>query len=392
MSFIKKHYYFYDFFKINTNIPPFYDSIKNKSSQSVLFDSFSHNGITKHAICKVNHIPNYLHLDYSNEYNLSIKSLNRDVGYAIHLDGFNDVDTYVNRQFKKGRTIRKYVKRLETSFNITYERYYGDIPQNVYDELLNYLFKMVKRRFSQLNKVNQQIIGNRWQKTLEETRLLIKKKKASLFVIYDDNKPIVISIGHHWGNVFYYVMCSFDIDYSKFGLGHINFYKQVEWCIDNDYKIFDAGPGEYYYKKRWSNTTFSLLQHIVYRKDNFSDRLIANVEMLLTIIKKHLFSESVKTYLKSIKKVFKKDRHKHLTYKTNYINEQNLNLEDYDEIDPNTDDYIFLRKILFDYLYSKIEHKESVSVFNNIADKNMYIFKGERSIMQCKILSPETND
>ncbi|MDB9782723.1 GNAT family N-acetyltransferase [Winogradskyella sp.] len=341
MSLVKKRYYFYDFFKTQDGIPSFYGSVKSKSAQTVLYDSFS-NSTENQPVCKINHIPDYLQIEYNNEDNLNIKSLNRDLGYAIDLNNVSDINSYVNQQFKKGRTIRRYVSKLESSFNITYKRYYGDIPKDVYDELLQCLFKMVQKRFVQLNDINEQINDDiRWKTTLEETYALIKEKRASLFVIYEDDKPIVISIGHHWGSVFYYVMCSFDIDYAKFALGHVNFYKQLEWCINEGYEIFDCGLGEYHYKKRWSNKTYILLQQVICNKGNILDELIANVEITLTLIKKNLALEKLKLYLKSIKKTFIKTNYKALECNISYINEQDSNLQDYTKINIKNDDYAF---------------------------------------------------
>jgi len=387
MSLIKKRIYFYDLFKSGSNIPSFYDSIINRTTRSVLSYSLYNKSKESHKICKVNHLPEYLKIEYKDHYKLGVKSINRDVGYAIDLSQFSTIDTYVNHHFKNGRKIRKYVRRLETSFNITYKRYYGDISRDVYDDLLNRLHNMVQKRFMQLNDINQQINDTaRWQLTLDETFSLIKKKRASLFVIYEDDKPILINIAHHWENLFYDFMVSFDIDYSKFSLGHISLYKQLEWCFNNSYEIFDLGPGEYHYKKRWSNRAYNLSQQVVYEKHNFLSELTANAEIVLTLIKKHLVSKKAKNYLKSIKKAIRKNNFKVFEFSTSDITKQDFDLQNYTKINYKNEDYAFLRKILFDFLYSKTEHKDDVLVFKNITESNRYIFKGKKNNMLCDIL------
>jgi len=378
MSFIKNRYYFYDFFKEDKNIPHFYRSIVNVSSETVLHNYYIRNKIGDNAIRKVNHIPDYLSVDYN--HNLIIKSINRDIGYAIKLDDAINVDAYVNNHFKKANRITNAIKRLERSFNITYKRYYGDISENSYAELLQCLFQMVEKRFNQLGKINKQITSSQWQRTLNDTLSLIKNKRASLFVIYDDYKPILISISHHWKDVFYGVMCSFDIDYSKFGLGHIHLYKQVEWCIDNGYKTFDVGPGEYHYKKRWSNHTYTLLQHVIYKKGHLSHILIANAEIISTKIKKYIISKRFLPSLKLLPNKLNDDKNKYLNSLTKFVEHQDFDIEEYAMVDYRDDEYAFLRKIVYDYLYTKSEQKSDVEVFK-ITCSNKFLIRGKYSSM-----------
>ncbi len=386
MSFIKKRYYFYNFFKSQSSIPPFYGSIAIKPSQTVLYDSLDKDFEENQSTYKVNHTPDYLYIKYNHENSFKIKTVSRHIGYAVDLSQYSDIGAYVTHHFKNARKIKRYVSKLETCFNISYKRYYGDISRDVYEDLLNRLYTMVEKRFCLLNDTNQQINDTiRWQTTLDETYSLIREKRASLFVIYEDNKPILINIAHHWGTIFYDFMFSFDIDYSKFSLGHISFYKQIEWCINEGYEIFDTGPGEYHYKKRWSNQSYNLLQHVIYKKSNVKSVVLGNVEVALTLIKKYSEHFSIKPYIKLKKKRMAKKNDKKPTYKMACMKTNDFNLDNYQEIDYEINEYSFLRKTVFDFLYAKSEHKDDIKVFKN-NDDTRFIIKGKNIVIQYDVL------
>src|SRR5690606_41905928 len=69
--------------------------------------------------------------------------------------------------------------------------------------------------------------------TLFPYTTLFRSKRASFFVIYDGDHPIEISLNYHLNDVLFSSISSFDIDYAKFGLGHIEIHKQLEWCLEH---------------------------------------------------------------------------------------------------------------------------------------------------------------
>ena len=52
-------------------------------------------------------------------------------------------------------------------------------------------------------------------------------------------------------NCFYYLITS-DYEFLKYSPGRILLKKQINWCIKNDIKKIDLGPGEFEYKKQLS--------------------------------------------------------------------------------------------------------------------------------------------
>ena len=50
-----------------------------------------------------------------------------------------------------------------------------------------------------------------------------------------------------------------------FNLGHINVVNHLEWCFDNNMKLFDMGRGDFFHKRKWVDTPYLYNEHIVYK-------------------------------------------------------------------------------------------------------------------------------
>src|SRR5690606_9401311 len=120
------------------------------------------------------------------------------------------------------------------------------------------------KRFEQRNDTNHILIN--WERYKNILFPLINEKKASIFVIYNNESPIQISINFHYGKTFFAHIPAYDVDYAPYGLGNTAVYKQLEWCIENNYEYLDMGNGYLEYKKRWCNYQYDLETHIFYKK------------------------------------------------------------------------------------------------------------------------------
>ena len=141
-----------------------------------------------------------------------------------------------------------------------------------------------------------------WEFYKEVTLPMILNKQAALFVVYDKDMPIAITLLNFSNNTMIDVIRTFDIDYSKFRLGTVSIMKQLEWCIENNFKALDFSKGYFEYKKRWANKPYWFEYHIYYDKKSFLAKTLA-------LLYKNFFT--FKLFL----------RKKHIT---NYIHELNF--------------------------------------------------------------------
>tara|TARA_R110002051_G_scaffold322204_1_gene412063 strand:- start:479 stop:1273 length:795 start_codon:yes stop_codon:yes gene_type:complete len=255
--------------------------------------------------------------------------------------------------------------------------FYGQIDKDTYNFIMDSLFDMMQKRFSQLQIRNES--EAKWEHTRTILYDLILKKRASLFVIYSGSKPIEISINYHFKGILFSSISSYDIDYSKFGLGHVEIVKQLEWCLANNHKIFEMGRGDLDYKRRWSNQIYNFEHHIVYLKDSFYGRLWSIKEVGLNRLKAYLKSKNIDLIFKNIKGKLspKYDKNGYIEYKVETLN-TNFSEINIPPIDLNQEAHAHLKKYVYDFLYSNIEHISQIKIFC-LEEGKAYIIKGEKT-------------
>tara|TARA_R110002167_G_scaffold72434_4_gene203694 strand:+ start:3826 stop:4749 length:924 start_codon:yes stop_codon:yes gene_type:complete len=243
--------------------------------------SFSNENLNTKVIY-VSLYPTYLKCKIGNENTLKTKKIvhNGPKGAGILLEDTYTAETYLKKHAKRQlKFINRDMKRLEASFSVSYEYNYGYITEEKCDFLLKTLYKMINKRFEQKNTPH--LFMKTWHSKTKDLALLINKKKASLFVIYADNKPISISLNRHEGNsILFSQTHSYDMDFSKFGMGHLDLYMLLNWCINNDFDFLDLGVGLYDYKKKWCNTFYDIEYRIYYDKKSVLAMGIAQSEIL----------------------------------------------------------------------------------------------------------------
>ena len=153
------------------------------------------------------------------------KQFNR--GYSIMFTKDFNLDTYLKKQLKSNyRNLKKRHQRLENCFNISYSVFHGKISEEEYLFLMESLKKMLVHRFDQRNDKNEKL--EEWNEILSNTYNQILEKNASLFVIYDDDLPIDISLNYHFNKIMFGAISSYELAYSKFGMGSIEKIKLLE--------------------------------------------------------------------------------------------------------------------------------------------------------------------
>jgi CelD/BcsL family acetyltransferase involved in cellulose biosynthesis len=225
-------------------------------------------------------------------------------GFAICMQDYGSAEAYVNQNIKpRLRTaLRSRSKRLEDQEAIYEKMYYGSIDPNTYSALMSRLKEMIEQRFNQLGQSHQRM--NEWEQITESFYHLINSRKASMFAIYSGDNPIAISLNRHLGMIFSYAIPSFDISYSRYSLGHLLIQKQLRWCFENNYKIFDMGLGYLRYKKDWCNHPYSYASYLVYKRSYFPSKIRAYLHLQILLLKRFLKAKGLHTSYHKFLKAF----------------------------------------------------------------------------------------
>jgi hypothetical protein len=281
---------------------------------------------------------------------------------------------------RKRKTILAGMKRLESCFDINHKIYYGEIDELEYAFLFSQFERMIKMRFEQRK---QEHVGfKRWDLYKENVYNLILKKRASLFVIYDKKKPIVIDLNYHFDNILDSAMSSYDIDYSKFGLGNIALLKQLEWCFDNNFKRVDLRWGEVPYKRLWCNVIEEYKCDVIYNKNNPTDMLLAFAISNIVNFKKILIDRKI---LPLKLKFLSKGMEKNLPTETIEAG-SSYRIEDLAELPPKNvlrpidirdKEYQFLRSPIYNYQYTHLEHSNDINIYSVNNENMSYIIEGK---------------
>ncbi len=388
MDLLKNKYNFtIDFFSKEI-IYPFYDNVYNKTNGEDFFNEKSISPTDlKNRIYVVKHISPYLDLKINTaRVPYSCFKTHQLDGFLANLEGYHSIVEYMRDQFgaKSRSKIRAYLRRLETCFDVRYKMFHGNISKEEYLFLFERFLLMIKRRFAQRGEIHGDL--KYWDFLKETSYALILKKKASLFVIYDEEKPIDICLNYHHQNVLNNSIRSYDIDYSKFRLGHIDILKQLEWCFENQHTIFDLSYGDLEYKRKWCNVTYEFEQHVLFPKGLISKRILAYILLQLIVLKGFLKKKKVHILLSKIKSVLKKP-----TERVQAILEDSFEITDVlevppmesmTEIDIDLEEYAFLRKIVHDFQYINFDTSNNIRVCEMNNRQGSYVIIGQKKIQK----------
>ena len=390
-QFSRKRYNFtFDFFQEN-KINPFFESLINNTNKSkVVNENFITEKTIENVLHEINFIPAYFDIslpDLPSGYKL-IKFHRLD-DFLANLKGQKDAEDYMKSVMSPKRRwqLRTKKRRLESCFHITYNLYHGNISKEEYKFLFNELKTLIKRRFVQRGDLF--FLDNQWAFLNEHTYKLILEKKASFFVIYDGEKPISICLNYHFENIMQSFISSYDIDYSKFGIGQIATIKKIDWCFKNNIKIFDLMWGEVPHKILWCNDIRSYEHHIIYKNNHILKTPYVRILIIVYHAKDYLKQRKITKSLLKLRKSFKnniqsKPKKKESDFKFEAIENMPLG-ETITKISINREPYAFLRKTVYDFQYLNFDITDNVRVYkiNNLV--NSYIIKGAKS--QIKILA-----
>ena len=302
-------------------------------------------------------------------------------GFSIVIKETTDIDTFMKTEFSKSfrQNIMRFLNRFEGCFNVTYKMYHGEISKENYDTYMSKLYDMLTVRFDQRNDDNK--VLNNWKYYLDTTFKMINSGKASLFVIYHNNNPVQISLNHHYNNILFVSIPSFDLDYFRFSLGNISIYKLVEWALNNNYRLVDMAYGKLEYKRRWSNHNYGFSHHVIASENTIKNRLGLFLETKKIQFKNYLKTKNIDEQIDNLKK---KIRAKNSSFKDEASFEvtpvSSLDTSALNKINIENNEHSLIRKYIFDYLYEEKVNVDTIPVFEVIPQREYVI--GDASMQQ----------
>ena len=322
----------------------------------------------------VEYFPDYFKPEVNENY--MVTSIFQKKGHAVNLTYYSSFEEYYVKHIKKHRrkVISRAIKRLESCFDISYRMYYGHIDKGHYDLLIDVLFHMLSERFKEKHARNKDLERQNYFRQIFYP--LILKKQASLFVIYDKDKPIEICLNYNLEGITYSAISSFDLDYSKFSLGNVEIYYQIKWCVENNHFLFDLGYGDFNYKLIWANLTYNFVSHVC--SENSSSTLIVHLLKLKYRVFNFIIKNNINAGVYKLKKDLTHLFTKGVT-KEEYVlsqNETDLPLEDsawHEVTDLNSKKYDPIRRHVYDIAYSHSARIDLVKVFHS--QLNTYLIK-----------------
>ena len=334
-------------------------------------------------------IPSYYNVEsFVKKGDLKLKKILQYEGFITEVQNYSDLDEYMRSVFKSNSRykFKRNIERLETCFNINYIMYHGKIEKQEFDYLFKEFYKLLDKRYTNKQERCGELDPDLWSYYCDLAFNMINEKTASLFVIYNDKKPIGITFSYHFGNTFIEALTVFDIDYYKFNIGHTTIYKLLKWSFKNNVKIFDYTHGDFEYKRRWSNKTYEKHHHLLYDSSSFRSRAIA-----IYIEKKFNLKRKLR------EKYFIKKYHNYRYWLTNLKNKKSLVYKPYDvltiehkfsdmekleKISIYDNEYISQRKVIFDYIYNYPQPFESIKFFKHKFINELYFGFGELNTIQ----------
>lgn len=380
--------FFMDLFE-NREIPAVYSKILYLNDDQCLYDGKNINSkaIEIDDLYTIALIPDYFKPVLKKNKTFVEKSGQQEnLGYSIFIKNVDSIDGYLKTQFKSNhKVIKRNITRLEACFNIRYQLFHGGISKESYDFLMGSLQEMLIRRFTQRKNDNKKL--KEWDVILNNSFELINNKEASLFVIYDNDKPIDISLNYHQHKIVFSAIASYDIDYHKFGVGHVEMIKLLEWCIQDKYEVLELGYGDLEYKRRWSNHIYNFKYQVIFNKNAMLMPFIANLHFHKLNLKEYIKAKKVNLHYKNVRKrlTFKKpmesNEESELNYEKIIITEPDR-FQSLTKVDPESEDHKYLRRILYEFLYSSIEHKENTSIYKISDIPHSFLIKGKLNAQQ----------
>lgn len=208
-------------------------------------------------------MPGYWKAKYRGD-RLRVKTVKTFPGSLIDLKTYPGYEDYLTKRFngKQRAQFRSSKALLEHCFEIEHKVYFGAIEEQEYHRLFVALKDLHLARLAL--KGSPDDTEGMWAMYQASAFRQILAREACLSVIYHGDSPIAISLNFILGKVVHGFNRSFDMAYSKFGLGTIELLNMVEWCFEQGFETLDFMKGEYNYKNRFTDTHYGFTIQLIY--------------------------------------------------------------------------------------------------------------------------------
>ena len=334
-------------------------------------------------------VPAYFDIPEISEARLKQVKIKQYPGFLINLEKFNDLNEFMIGTFKKTSRykLKKYKKKLETCFDINYKMFCGEMSKEEYDFVFEAFKNLLIKRFNAKQESNNNLDKQEWDFFYEVAYPMILEKKAGLFVIYNADRPIGVTLNYFSDEILFDAITVFDIDYSKFHLGSVTIMKLIEWSIEQKIKVFDFSKGYFDYKKRWATKEYDFEYHLLYDSNSSIAKLLAFAIKKFFEFKQFLRDKNVNEKLHKLTYRLSKKSDTlsgNIQYEFNGV-EKDHQKEELLEIDWGISEYGFLKAPVFGFLYLNNESQKNLKVYKLTNDNDQFLFLGKEKKIRIKM-------
>ncbi|MDC6365077.1 MULTISPECIES: GNAT family N-acetyltransferase [Flavobacteriaceae] len=330
--------------------------------------------------CLIYDIPAYFDCPGTSSKKIKVKKVKQYPGFLIALNPYESLSDFMQKKFKKSSRykLNKYYRRLSECFDISVTMYRGEMKENEFDSIFEKFRMLLEKRFQGKGEHNNNLDQKEWDFYKKVAYPMILKKKAGLFVIFDKDEPIAVTLNYFSKDIIFDAITVFDTAYAKFHLGSVNIMYLITWGIANGFKTLDFSKGYFDYKTRWATQQYDFEYHIIYDPKCILSSTKATVLSSFFTFKQFLRERELNLILNKLRFILHGDS------KINSNNAtQKLVFEDIDahsditkktllKLEPKT------KKILFEFLYLFGEAAADVKIFY-IENKDQYLLQGKKT-------------
>ncbi len=334
----------------------------------------------KNSVFLIYDVPTYFKIENDLEHSNSLRIYKsfQYKGFLISLKDISNITEYLQLTFGKNSRMkmRRYQRRLDACFDISTKMFFGTINKEEYDFIFNSFMFLLKRRYTQKQISYNNMHPQEWAFYKEVAYPLILENKASFFVVYDQKKPIAITYNYHSEDTIFDAITVFDIDYVKFNIGYVNNLKLIEWSLDNDIKRLDLSKGYFDYKKRMCNHEYNFDYHILYDKNSVFGNITAFIVYMFFELKSYLRAKKFNEFFHKLMFFLKNEKEDSKQFEVIEFN-SSPDIENLTKIDFDHENYSFLTRPIYDFLFKTTKHKSQIEVFKINDIKEAFLISSE---------------
>jgi len=368
-----------DFYK--SRFPGLWVNVGRTYTKGVYYEFEEKNKGLSGKSCLIFDVPTYFDCPGNKKGRGAVKRVRQYPGFLIELEKFADLAGFMKEQFGKSSRykLKKYRKKLEQSFDINVKMYTGNMDKSEYDHIFDCFRELLEKRFSDKEEYNNNLDAQEWGFYKEVVYPMLLNQQAGLFVIFDDKKPIAVTLNYFSKDIIFDAITVFDIDYFKFHLGSVNIMYLIDWGITNRFSILDFSKGYFDYKTRWCTKKYDFEYHLVYDKTSIKSTTVAILLQKYFRLKQYLREKNINKLKNRIHFLFSKKEAQTKNLISNYntkfeeFENEELELEHIPEYGPE------INKIVFEFLYLFGERSKEIKLFRVLEDDNLLVLKGKNN-------------